>query len=236
MKDVYEALEIDFEVRNRVNLSDYIIEVLKDIIFSGKLQPGSRLVEDQLARKLKVSKTPLREALTTMQKEGLVENVPYQGKFIVNISPSQLVDTYIVREAVESLAVRLATMQMTRDFENYLKNAEKQMQNIVKGKSVAEFLIMDHAFHNEIIRHANNQTLNSVYDLLINKIRLGKVSTAYNNRRTDESTKEHMEIIEKMLERNPDEAEKSMKKHINNIIKSMYPALGITPPEILFTK
>jgi len=94
-------------------LKQYIVEVLTDAIFSGKMQPGVRLNESQLARDLRVSRAPIREALQQLQEQGLVLNSPRRGMFVVNLDDEDIQKINGVRLILEAEAFRLAKTKLT---------------------------------------------------------------------------------------------------------------------------
>ena len=95
-------------------LKENIAEVLTEAIFSGKLKPGERLNESQLARDLKVSRAPIREALQHLQEQGLVMNSPRRGMFVVLLEDDDITKINGVRLILEAEAFRLARARMTK--------------------------------------------------------------------------------------------------------------------------
>ena len=89
-------------------LRDVVFNTLRQAILRGELKPGERLMEIQLANKLGVSRTPVREAIRKLELEGLVLMIPRKGAEVADISEKSLRDVLEVREALEELAVRLA--------------------------------------------------------------------------------------------------------------------------------
>ena len=86
---------------------------VKRMILAGTLRPGEKLAERELSRRLKVSRTPLREALSRLVQEGLVENRPRRGHYVRAIDAKSVADLYDLREVLEKHAVRLAARRLT---------------------------------------------------------------------------------------------------------------------------
>lgn len=93
-------------VRNRT-LSAHVVDQLHDAIVGGKIVPGTKLLEVELAQQLGVSRGPLREAIRVLVEQGLVTHVPYTGNFVTRITPGQLKEIYSFRSALERFAFGL---------------------------------------------------------------------------------------------------------------------------------
>ena len=96
-------------------LRDVVFNTLRQAILRGELKPGERLMEIQLANKLGVSRTPIREAIRKLELEGLVLMIPRKGAEVADISEKSLRDVLEVREALEELAVQLACDKITKE-------------------------------------------------------------------------------------------------------------------------
>ena len=94
-------------------LRDVVFNTLRDAILTGKLEPGERLMENQLAEKLGVSRTPIREALRMLKLENLVELTPRKGAQVLDMSEKDIIDVLGIREVLEGLATQLACQKMT---------------------------------------------------------------------------------------------------------------------------
>ena len=211
----------ELKIKKKTNLSDQIADTLREAIFSGVFQAGSRLVEDRIAKMLKVSKTPLREALSLLQKDGLIDAFPSQGKFVASLSYEQLIDTYVVRDSMETLAARLAAGNADDSLARQLEYLSHESEKALSMKDTALFLKYDNEIHAAIFKYANNQTLSDIYELLKYRIKLGKVSTAYKDSGIERSVRDHSLIIEKIIGRDREGASQAMHAHINNIIERM---------------
>jgi DNA-binding GntR family transcriptional regulator len=101
------------QLRRGNTLAYKVYEKVKDRILSGELQPGARLKDDELARTFGVSNTPVREAMGELEKDGLIETIPYRGRFVKKMSIEETREVYDVRMALEALAARLAVERIT---------------------------------------------------------------------------------------------------------------------------
>jgi DNA-binding GntR family transcriptional regulator len=100
-------------LRTNGTLRDHTVELITEAIFSGKIKPGERLNESQLARDLHVSRAPVREALQQLQEQSLIVNVPRRGMFVVNLDERDIEEINSVRIVLEAEALRLARLNLT---------------------------------------------------------------------------------------------------------------------------
>ena len=99
-------------VTNR-NLRQKVFEKVRDFVLFGEIPPGSKINEGKIAKALGVSKTPVREALSKLAHEGLVNIVPNRGSFKVKLSAKDILDVMAIREVLEALCIRLAAINLT---------------------------------------------------------------------------------------------------------------------------
>ena len=109
-------------------LRDVVFNTLRQAILRGELKPGERLMEIQLANKLGVSRTPIREAIRKLELEGLVLMIPRKGAEVAEITEKSLKDVLEVRRALEELAVEIACEKMTAQQIEELKAAAKSLK------------------------------------------------------------------------------------------------------------
>ena len=109
-------------------LRDVVFNTLRQAILRGELKPGERLMEIQLANKLGVSRTPIREAIRKLELEGLVLMIPRKGAEVAEITEKSLKDVLEVRRALEELAVEIACEKMTAQQIEELKAAAKEFE------------------------------------------------------------------------------------------------------------
>ena len=115
-------------------LRDVVFNTLRQAILRGELKPGERLMEIQLANKLGVSRTPIREAIRKLELEGLVLMIPRKGAEVAEITEKSLKDVLEVRRALEELAVEIACEKMTTQQIEELKAAAKEFEVTLKSK------------------------------------------------------------------------------------------------------
>lgn len=151
----------DFQVtmNEYLPLRDVVFNTLRQAILRGELKPGERLMEIQLANKLGVSRTPIREAIRKLELEGLVLMIPRKGAEVAEITEKSLRDVLEVRRALEELAVGLACDRITEEDITKLKEAAKEFEEVLKGGDVTVFAEADVKFHDIIYLATDNQRL-----------------------------------------------------------------------------
>ena len=140
-------------------LRDVVFNTLRQAILRGELKPGERLMEIQLANKLGVSRTPIREAIRKLELEGLVLMIPRKGAEVAEITEKSLRDVLEVRRALEELSVQLACEKITKEEIRELERVAKEFQQVVKSSDITEIAEVDVRFHDIIYTATDNQKL-----------------------------------------------------------------------------
>ena len=147
-------------------LRDVVFNTLRDAILTGKLVPGERLMENQLAEKLGVSRTPVREALRMLELENLVELVPRKGAQVLDMSEKDIINILEVRGVLEGLATGLACKKMGAEGLAELKSLEERFEKAISEKALEEIAEIDEQFHNVIFASTDNDKLIQIFNNL----------------------------------------------------------------------
>ena len=140
-------------------LRDVVFNTLRRAILKGELKPGERLMEIQLAQRLGVSRTPVREAIRKLELEGLVNMMPRRGAVVAEITLQDLEDVLEVRAVLEELAVQKACENITEDQLRDLKKAANDFKRSLEDDNLLACVETDMAFHEIIYSAANNRRL-----------------------------------------------------------------------------
>lgn len=208
----------DFEVNMNefLPLRDVVFNTLRQAILRGELKPGERLMEIQLANKLGVSRTPIREAIRKLELEGLVLMIPRRGAEVAEITEKSLRDVLEVRGALEELAVDLACDRITNEDIQNLKEAAKEFEAALQGGDVTEYAEADVKFH-DIIYHAtdNQRLIQLLYNL---REQMYRYRVEYLKRKEMHSIllEEHEHIIECIEKRDKQAAKLAISTHVEN--------------------
>ena len=162
-------------------LRDVVFNTLRDAILTGKLVPGERLMENQLAEKLGVSRTPVREALRMLELENLVELVPRKGAQVLDMSEKDIVNILEVRSALEGLATSVACKKMSKEDLQQLKNMEVDFEKAVAENDVEHFVDIDEDFHDLIFAATENDKLINIFRNLRIQLYRYRMAQAKNN-------------------------------------------------------
>jgi DNA-binding GntR family transcriptional regulator len=202
---------------SRYVLRDEIKEYLIDAILRGKFQPGERLTELALARQFGVSQAPVREALGHLELMGFVQSVPYKGTYVRKHSPEQLRDIYMVRAWLEALAGHLAAPRLTdQDLLDLAALVERMMEYARNGND-HDFYKTDYAFHQVIIRVANNSMLTQLFDML-QYAYWTFASTILLNHDLVYLGERHYRVLEVLRKRDAELAAQALRSHIEELI------------------
>lgn len=209
---------MDFEVKMNeyLPLSDVVFQTLRQAILRGELKPGERLLEVQLAEKLGVSRTPIREAIRKLELEGLVLMIPRKGAEVARITEKNLRDVLEVRKALEELAVSLACDRMTPEDIKSLKRAAKTFKSTLDCRDVTRIAAADVGFHDIIYHATGNDRL--IQLLLKLREQMYRYRVEYLKRKEAHSVllEEHDRIVEMIEQCNHAEAQKVVCAHIDN--------------------
>ncbi|MGH9644108.1 MAG: GntR family transcriptional regulator [Terriglobales bacterium] len=152
-------------IKNNNTLKNRTVELLSDAILSGKIKPGERLNESQLARELHVSRAPVREALQHLQEQSLIVNIPRRGMFVVSLDEEDIKKINSLRVVLEAEALRLARQNLTPQRRKTLEQLLEQIENIEPVPAKLSMRI-DFEFHRTIWSYSANDYLEKVLSSL----------------------------------------------------------------------
>lgn len=200
------------------SLHEQAYQAIRTAIFSGELSSGERLVETQLAQKLKVSRTPIREALRQLQQEDLVISDRDNVLRVATISLRDAVQLYDCRIALEQLSVagacQNASDSQLQDLNLMVMQAEKLVLSKPSQLTNFQLLDLDYRFHRLLAQSSGNLWLRSLLDQVFNKMMLLRIQTTQNNRDVLEIRTEHRRIYEAVRSRNSEVATQTIKDHL----------------------
>ena len=150
---------LNFDLQNHRPLREIVYEELKRQIMIGEIPPGTRMMEVELAEDMGVSRTPIREAIRKLEKEGLVSIEPRRGAYASDISIKDMVDVLEVREFLEGMAAGLAAKKINDEEIETLKKATATYKKAVENGHTEEIIKEDELFHKLIVDCSGNKTL-----------------------------------------------------------------------------
>ncbi len=205
----------NMKINEYLPLRDIVFQTLRNAIITGELQPGERLMETQLAERLGVSRTPIREAIRKLELEGLVIMVPRKGAQVAQFTEKDIQDVLEVRAALESLAAKLACNRM--DDRSFLKLqlAIAEYSYAAKNKDLEAMIEKDVEFHDIICNATQNDKLIQIFTNLKEQVNRYRITYLKNVEDSETVEAEHLAILEALKNKNEEVAGNLASKHIH---------------------
>lgn len=201
-------------------LSDHAYEQLKALILTNYLRPGEALTEERFASQWNISRTPLRAALVRLERDGLVRVLPHKGCVVTEITPRDVESVYQVREALESMAVQLATPLIPEYILNDIERSFDEIADELAHGTYEKYIPSDAAFHAALLEFVPNtrlvQLLGGIYDEIT---RIRNFSHAQPGDHMREAFSEHVRILTAIRARDADAACAAMRVHLRNVTR-----------------
>lgn len=194
--------------------SERVYRELRELILSGELPPQTRLVEVHFAEQFGVSRTPVREALKRLTAEKLVYADSVRGLVVREPGPDEIEDVYIVREALETVAAKLAARRITPDEIRRLWAILESMREAVATDRTDVIVNTNIAFHDVIYRSAGNETLSRIVKDLSDFVRRFSTEAFASKERANAVLKEHEDILEALERHDPEAAGEASSGHL----------------------
>ena len=202
-------------------LRDVVFQTLRKAILKGELKPGERLMEVQLANRLGVSRTPIREAIRKLELEGLVTMIPRRGAEVAEITEKNMRDVLEVRRALEELAVKIACDKITEGELKELSVVAKKFRDVMYCDNLMQITEADVEFHEIIYRATGNMRLIQILSNLREQMYRFRVEYLKRKEVHPQLIAEHEEIIEMIEKREKDTAIKVVCEHIDNQVEAV---------------
>ena len=210
------------EYNLKVNMNEYlplrdvVFNTLRDAILKGELEPGERLMEIQLAERLGVSRTPIREAIRKLELEGLVLMIPRKGAEVAKISEKSLRDVLEVRRSLEELAAELACQRMDAEALKDLEDAQKAFIQAVESGETMTMAEADEHFHDVIYMGTGNTRLVQILNNLREQMYRYRLEYIKDAEKRQILLVEHESILRAIRSRHVAEAKEAVRAHIDN--------------------
>jgi DNA-binding GntR family transcriptional regulator len=191
-----------------------VVESLRDAIIAGELEDGQRLIEDKIARELKTSRGPVREALRQLEHEGFVVSYPYRGAVVLGVSDEEVQQVLIpVRLTVEKYSIPKAVERMTDEDFAELGKEVWRLGEAARTDDLRQSVDADMRFHEILLEHSGQQQAAQVWRSIAPRIRAyffryGRTSSL------GQIAKEHGELLIALQTRDPDVIAGALEQHI----------------------
>ena len=214
-----------FEVAKRSLLYHEVIAVIFRALVHGRIKPGERLVEEEIAEELGVSRSPVRRALVEMAQMGVVDLVPRKGARIKTWSIDEIVDFWRFRVLIEGLAVEQAVERMTDAEMDQLLELTRTLEAAIKKDSLEKITDLDLKFHESIVKASRNNSVISSYESMLLRIQIFMIIEKHfyrSERAYYSSLDSHWKIYESIKMRDATQARKMMVEHIEQSVEDLF--------------
>lgn len=204
-----------FGIQNHRPLRELVFEQLRSAILTGRLKPGQRLMEIDLAEKLGVSRTPIREAIRKLELEGLVVMEVRKGAYVADVSVKETLDILEVRSVLEGLAASLAAKRITDEELDELHAVLENFNQAVKEDDMKHMIEYDTKFHNLIFAATRNKKLIQIVNSLQELVLRFRITYFTEYKRATDMPSEHQLIYKSISNGDPIAAQKNGQYHID---------------------
>lgn len=209
---------------NRYVLTDEVYAIIKARILNHEIASGEKINIDQLARDLEVSNIPIREALSRLAAEGLVDTVPFKGMYVAKMSLQELDEMFEIRMELECLAIRKAAQQIPSASLEQLKaemNSYSLPEVATSEQKIQIVAEMNESLHGLILNYCGNHSLRQLIQMYIEKIQryLTVSQTDLDHQLIQDEWNEHMGIVNCLASGEVTAAEQALKQHLENSYK-----------------
>lgn len=202
-------------------LRDVVFHTLREAILKGELKPGERLMELQLAAKLGVSRTPIREAIRMLEQEGLAVTIPRKGAEVAKMTEKDMEDVLQIRDALDELAASIACEQITKEELDDLKSTMHAFEESTQTGDLKRIAEADVRFHDIIYKATGNPKLENMLSNLREQMYRYRVEYLKDEKNYPVLVREHSEIVEGLLKKDKQKVTEAMHKHVKNQVTAV---------------
>lgn len=207
-----------------LSIREHVYRYLKEMIIDGEYKPGDRLIERELADKLNISRTPIREALFRLESQGFVKTLPRKGVVVSDVSEAEVIEVFTILSSLEVLGAKLAAQRVDESLQAQLDEKIEELMTLETGSE--EDFDKKHIEMNYLMYHAAKsprlfEILSGLTDYIHMSANMGYETPG----RRKESLKEHIEIMKAIRNKEVEMAEYLTKIHIENSKKAYVKSL-----------
>jgi DNA-binding GntR family transcriptional regulator len=210
-------------------LNHNIYEAVKGMIGVEPLVSGARIDEGAIAAQLGVSRTPLREAIARLASEGLIEQRPYRGSYVRDLSAREIDDLYETRKVLEGLAAKRTVIHASDDELAALAGILDDVQRALDAHDLEAYAAADQRFHSTIARLSRNESLIDALERLRAQVQLVRLAANRDPTVVERTARERPRILAALRGRDPDAAARLMEEHIDGVRRSILQRMSSEP-------
>jgi len=205
----------------RPNLRDQVYDIVKEMIIMREIKPDEKINEEQLAERLRVSRTPIRETLCRLENEGIVRVIPRRGAFVVEQRKERVVEILQVREVLEGLVARLVAQNGDEKDLGRLRKCLERISSVPEEQGhLQKYTNADVEFHSLLLDASNNSMLQNMMGIVNAHLQIIRLRTVVLPGRAKRTVEEHYRVLEAIEKGDARAAERLMRKHIESVRNS----------------
>jgi len=202
------------QVSKRKSLREEVYDSLRKSILHGKLKAGQRLIEEQLAHQIGISRTPVREAFHKLEKDDLVIRLPKGGFAVREFTKADVEEIFGIRCALESYAAYLATLHITPDKISVLEKKMEELQKALEGGDTNKVVQLNTEFHNLLYKACKSKKLADMINNYSDYFYRYRAAFPINEDNFKYTVDDHRSMLEAMKKKNPRVVEKLVRTHL----------------------
>lgn len=198
------------------NLHEATFQTLKSLLVEGKISPGSKLNERELAERLNVSRTPIREAIRRLAADGLVELIANRGAIAVQLSIDDVIHTFDVIAELEGYSGELAAKNISDSTLSELEALQYEMMASYARRDLSSYYKLNLRIHRLINQAANNPVLATLFSQVNSRIEALRFRSNQDGVKWEKAVEEHQEMLDALKARDSARMRKVMIAHVTN--------------------
>ncbi len=202
------------KLKKHKTLREQIATSLRESIIRRELAPGQKLTEPELAAKLGISRTPIREAFRQLESEGFLAVIPRRGAVVSTITAKQVEDFYEIKSLLDGYAARVAAEKISNGDIEKLKKINGQLSELAEKSQLEAFFARNNDFHNCFIKLCENEKLLEIRDSMVQRFKGFRMATLSLPGRLMESVNQHKSIIKAFEKKDGRLAEAVVVEHV----------------------
>jgi DNA-binding GntR family transcriptional regulator len=187
---------LDYPVEKPLTLREQIVDFIKDAIVRGRLKPGERVPEQEIAENFGISRTPIREAFRQLESEGFITVIPRKGAVVSPLTDKDVSEFYVIKSLLEGFAARTACDKLTHKEIKRLESLNASMVKCSERGDFKGFFKLDNQFHDTFLKACGNDKLFTLIHHLVQQFERFRITALSLPGRMQESLTQHKEIIE----------------------------------------
>jgi DNA-binding GntR family transcriptional regulator len=201
-------------------ISQQVFKILEEEILSGKYKPGDRLIEREIAERLGISRIPVREALLSLERWGLVvpTGANRKGREVIGISRREIAENYSIKEFIESYALSEKSLKQDKGLSATLRRLIDEMEKEVKKGDLENYRKLNSQFHHEIVKSLNNRKIYHIFSDADKRTRWFQNLTLF-SLRMERSILEHKLLLEACEKRDLRQIRDTVKSHYGQAVE-----------------